>query len=92
MYIFLVLVRLRDEPAHAGALRVPGGRPGLYLVAAIGFAATAISLGLCFVPPPGTGHVLNYEIKLIAEAVAVMGIGLGFYRHSIRSTNLAEGA
>ena len=40
--------RRRRRP---GVVRVPGGTPGLWLVAAAGTAATAMSMTLVFVPP-----------------------------------------
>ena len=53
-------------------------------LAALGFAATAISLALTFVPPPGS-NALTYEVNLIVQAAAVMiGIGLALYAWSRR--------
>ena len=42
--------------------------------ALLGFAATAVSLGLTFVPPPGS-NTLNYEVNLIAQAALMLGAG-----------------
>jgi amino acid transporter len=49
---------------------------GSRTAAAAGFAATAVSLALVFVPPPGA-DVLNYEIKLCAQAAAIIAAGYG---------------
>ena len=90
LYLFMALVRLRQldggtrEGAAPNALIVPGGWLGLWIVAACGFLATAISLGLLFVPPPGTEHVLNYELNIVLQGLVVLGIGLLFYRRSSR--------
>ena len=46
-------------------------------------AATAISLALTFVPPPGS-NALTYELNLVVQAAVVLGIGVGFYRWSRR--------
>jgi amino acid transporter len=88
MYLFMALVRLRRE-ADAGVerpdtLRIPGGNLGLYLVAVSGFAATAISVALLFVPPSGTENVLNYEVNLIGQAGVVVAIGAALYWSSAR--------
>jgi amino acid transporter len=94
MYLFLALVRLRRvaeaEGEHAGVLRVPGGSVGLYLVAISGFAATAISVALLFVPPSGTENVLNYEANLIGQAVVVLAIGAALYWSSTRPQRTAN--
>lgn len=87
LYLFPTLVRLRrlaGSTDAAGVLHVPGGRPGLLLLATAGFLATAISVALVFVPPPDTGNVLNYEANLIGQAAIVLGIGIGLYWWSSR--------
>jgi len=88
MYLFLALVRLRraQDPTvdEASVMKVPGGTIGLYLVAVSGFAATAISVALLFVPPSGTENVLNYEANLIGQAGVVLAIGAALYRYSAR--------
>lgn len=47
---------------------------GSRLAAGAGFAATAISLALVFVPPAGA-DALNYEIRLGAQAAAILAVG-----------------
>ena len=69
LYLFAAQVRLLPD-----APRWP---------AALGFAATAISLALTFVPPPGT-NALTYEVNLIVQATIMLGVGLGFYGWSRR--------
>jgi amino acid transporter len=87
LYLFLSLVRLRrlaGATDDAQVQRVPGGRVGLLLLATAGFLATAISVGLVFVPPPDTVNVLNYEANLIGQAAIVLGVGIGLYWWSSR--------
>jgi amino acid transporter len=50
---------------------------------ALGFTATAVSLGLTFVPPPGS-NVITYEVNLIVQAAVVLGVGLALYAWSKR--------
>ncbi|MBZ5497179.1 MAG: APC family permease [Acidobacteriia bacterium] len=83
LYLFISLVRLRARDSrenNAAQYRVPGGRVGLWFVAGAGGIATAVSLGLVFVPPPGTGNVLNYETNLIGQALIILAIGFILYR------------
>ena len=54
--------------------------------AALGFAATAISLALTFVPPPGA-NPLTFEVNLLIQAAVMLGIGLALYRWSRRKAS-----
>jgi glutamate:GABA antiporter len=85
LYLFAALVRLRrDRPASAsGRFHVPGGAAGVLLVAFVGFAATAIALGLTFVPPPGA-NMVTYEVNLVVQAAVMLGVGLALYTWSRR--------
>lgn len=81
LYLFLTLVRLRraETTTSADAVTIPGGRIGLWVVAALGFSATAVSVVLVFVPPAGTENVLNYEANLVLQAALILGVGGMFY-------------
>jgi amino acid transporter len=83
-YLFAALVRLtRDEerPGSAPA-RMSGRRLGLWLVAGCGIVTTAVAIVLTFVPPGGTGNVMNYEANLVLQTAAVLVAGLVVYRWS----------
>ena len=64
LYLFAAQIRLLPRSPRALAL--------------LGFAATAISLALTFVPPPGS-NALTYEVNLIAQATIMLGLGVGLY-------------
>jgi amino acid transporter len=53
--------------------------------AALGFAATAISLALTFVPPPGS-NALTFEVNLIVQAAVMLGLGVALYAWSRRQS------
>jgi amino acid transporter len=72
LYLFAAQVRLLPETPRWAPI--------------LGFAATAISLALTFIPPPGS-NALTYELNLIVQAAIVLGIGLGFYAWSRRLTS-----
>ena len=86
LYLFASLVRLRRDagPAAADEMRVPGGTAGLCAVAATGFLATAISLALTLVPPPGSDAV-SYEANLLLQAAIIGGVGALLYKLSQRA-------
>ncbi|MEO6236142.1 MAG: APC family permease, partial [Vicinamibacterales bacterium] len=76
LYLFAAQVRLLpDSPTS---------------LACLGFAATAISLALTFVPPPGS-NVLTYEVNLIVQAGIMIGLGLGLYLWSARAARRSSG-
>jgi len=79
LYLFVALIRLRQTAPPVGtgesSFRVPGGTLGVIAVAIVGFLATAISVGLVFIPPGGTANVLNYEANLIGQAVIILAVG-----------------
>jgi amino acid transporter len=68
LYLFAAFIRLREKKSG-------------FALAAVGFAATAVSLALTFVPPPGTSP-LRYESTLLVQAAAIVGIGVLFYRRA----------
>jgi glutamate:GABA antiporter len=70
LYLFAAQVRLLPDSPRA--------------LAWLGFAATAISLALTFVPPPGS-NALTYEVSLVVQAGVMLGLGVGLYRWSRRT-------
>ncbi len=80
LYLFGALVRLRrDANGGQDELRIPGGRPGLWAIAATGFASTLIAVALTFVPPPGA-VALTYEASMIVQGAIMLGAGAVLYR------------
>ncbi|MGH9346462.1 MAG: APC family permease, partial [Vicinamibacterales bacterium] len=78
LYLFVAFVRLmRPGPAATGA-------------AVAGFMATLVSLALVFVPPAGTGNVLNYEVNLIGQALVIIAIGAVLFWRSLKQAERTE--
>jgi amino acid transporter len=69
LYLFLAQIRLVPDSSKSLAL--------------LGFAATAISLALTFLPPPGS-NALTYEVNLIVQAGIMCAVGGGLYLWSRR--------
>jgi amino acid transporter len=77
LYTFPALARLRRlDAGRTTGFRVPGGRIGLGLTVAFGLLATAVSMILVFLPPPGTGNVWNYEANVIFQTALILVAGL----------------
>ena len=87
LYLFAAWITLRraETTRPAGEImNIPGGMPAVWVIAAAGFLATLIAIGLVFVPPPDTANVLNYEANLAGQALLLFLIGFGFYAVSRR--------
>jgi amino acid transporter len=72
-YLFLAVPRL-----------ISGISMWVRLAVATGASATLASMVFLFVPPPGTQHVLSYEMNILVQSAAVLLSGLLFYRRSTR--------
>jgi amino acid transporter len=70
LYLFAAQIRLSPESPKAVAL--------------LGFTATAISLALTFVPPPGS-NALTYEANLLVQAGVMCAVGGALYAASRRA-------
>jgi amino acid transporter len=70
LYVFAAQIHLVPEASKALAL--------------LGFAATAISMALTFVPPPGS-NVLSYEVNLVVQAAIMSALGVALYAWSRRA-------
>jgi glutamate:GABA antiporter len=72
LYLFAAQLRLLPEAPRWAAV--------------VGLVATAVSLALTFVPPPGA-NALTYEVNLIAQAAVMLGLGAGLYAYSRRRSS-----
>ena len=88
LYLFATLVALRrdgtPETNDERTLWVPGGGAGLWTAVVLGSGATLVSLALVVVPPAGTTNVVNFEVNIAWQTVAILSVGLALYWHSTR--------
>ena len=88
-YLFASFIKLRKldagMPVDENTVTLPGGTLGAWAIAGCGMTATIIAMALLFAPPPGTENVLNYEVNLIGQTLALIGIGMFFYFGAKRS-------
>lgn len=71
----------RSKPVSASAdvMTMARGMASVWLVAGCGFVATAIAIGLVFVPPPGTESVFTCQANLVGQTLGLFVIGGVFY-------------
>jgi amino acid transporter len=91
LYVFGAFIKLRRldgaDAISDDEVRIPGGGAGMWAIAGCGLSATLISIGLVFVPPPGTENWLNYEVNVIGQATLILAIGMAFYYSARRNTD-----
>ncbi len=85
LYLFACLVRLAVGAPPPGSIPVPGGRPGILLVATVGFLTTLLACLLTLSPPDGTESVLRYEAELLGGCLLLIVFGWILYRRGRRS-------
>jgi glutamate:GABA antiporter len=95
LYLFLALITLdrRAEPAGQPGAETPGPqrqRWGMWLLAMVGFAATAVAVGLAFVPPRGASNLVGYVLNLVLQTAAVVAVGLVLYAISRRRADAGD--
>ncbi len=79
LYMFAAMIVLQREPAAAGVIRVPGGRPVAIALAAIGFAVTAISIVLACVPPDEEPDKMFAVTKVVGLSALLVAVGVVVY-------------
>jgi amino acid transporter len=79
LFIFGSMVRLQREPAGAGVIRVPGGRPVAVLLATIGFGTTAVAIVLACIPAEREPNKVLAVTKVVGLTVALVVVGAMVY-------------
>jgi amino acid transporter len=94
LYMFAAMIVLQREPAAAGVMRVPGGKPVAVALAATGFAVTAISIVLACVPPDDSPHKVFDVVKVVGLSLVLIGLGVVVYllgRSRARQIGVGDG-
>jgi amino acid transporter len=79
LYVFAAMIKLQREPAGAEVIRVPGGKPVAYFVSVVGFATTALAIGLSVLPPPDEPNKALAVLKIVGLTGAMLGVGVVIY-------------
>jgi amino acid transporter len=87
LYMYAAAIKLAyrsDRAADGRAVLVPGGRGGVWVIAGLAFAVTALSIVVSVVPPAGA-NAAQFEMKLVGGTVAAVAVGLVLYSRGARS-------
>jgi amino acid transporter len=89
LMMFAAMIKLQAEPAPAGVIRVPGGRPAAVFLATLGLLTTAVSIVLAAFPPDDAGDPALAVLKVVGASVLLVVAGSALYlrgRHGKRPT------
>jgi amino acid transporter len=79
LLMFAAMIKLQREPAAPEVIRVPGGTPVAIALASIGFATTAISIGLAMLPAEDEPNKPLAVIKIVGLTAAMIALGVALY-------------
>ena len=79
LFMFAALIKVQNEPAAAGVICVPGGRPMAVLFGAVGFLTTAVAIVLACVPAADEPNKQLAVVKIVGLSIALLGIGAIVY-------------
>jgi hypothetical protein len=83
MYAAAIKLAYRDDrEREAGAVLIPGGRAGVWLVGLLGFLICLLAMALSMIPPGETTNKTVFEFKLIGGTGLAILIGLALYWRS----------
>jgi glutamate:GABA antiporter len=83
MYAAAIKLAYRDDRNRAsGAVLIPGGRSGVWLVGLLGFSICLLAMILSMIPPGETTNKAVFELKLIGGTGIAILIGLALYWRS----------
>ncbi|WP_264030821.1 putative glutamine/gamma-aminobutyrate antiporter GadC [Cellulosimicrobium sp. SH8] len=83
LLMFAAVVALRrSQPERPRPYRVPGGRPGVWVVGGVGFVASLLALVTSFAPPGqvAVGSPVTYVVLLVVLSVVFVVLPLLVYR------------
>jgi glutamate:GABA antiporter len=86
MFLFVSMIRLQREPAPAGTVRVPGGRPTAILLGSVGFATSAFATVFSLVPPAYEPHKVAFTLKTLVSVIGLTGLGAFIFSLGRRRT------
>lgn len=79
LFVFASAVKLHIEPPPPGAIRIPGGRATIILLASVGFLTTLGSMALTVIPAPDEPRKLLAVTKIVGLTALLVATGVGVY-------------
>ncbi len=79
LYLFAAMIKLQNEPAGPGVIRVPGGKPVAKLIAIVGFVTTSLTIVMSLVPQPDEPNKPLAVFKVVGLSAVLVLIGAWVY-------------
>jgi glutamate:GABA antiporter len=76
LFLFLAMIRVQREPAPAGIMRVPGGKPVAIALGSLGFATTLLTILLSAMPASDEPHKALVIAKVLGATLLLVGAGI----------------
>jgi glutamate:GABA antiporter len=94
LYMFAAAIKLFGRPDRAAnklAVLIPGGRPGVWILSAIGFLVVLVGIAVSLVPPGESTNKAGFEVRLVGGTVAAIALGLILYHRGVRTKKSEPG-
>jgi amino acid transporter len=91
LYMFAAVVKLaarKDRKTNEHAVLIPGGIPGVWLCASLGFIVVMIGIFVSLIPPGDVASKAAFELKLVGGTLASILLGLALYWRGARSKKI----
>ncbi len=95
LLLFAAMARVQRQPAGAGVLRVPGGRPTAVALSTLGFVTTAMTIVLSVIPADEQPDKVFAVAKVLLSTLVLVGSGVVVFAIARRKRRIfleAEGA
>jgi glutamate:GABA antiporter len=79
LFMFAALIRLQDEPAERGVVRIPGGKPVAIGLGVIGFVATVLVVAGSVIPDVSEPNKVLAVVKVVLLSALLVLTGAGLY-------------
>ena len=79
LYLFAAMIKLQREPTGPEVIRVPGGKLGATLIAALGFVTTTLTIAVSLIPQPDEPNKPLAFLKIVGGTGALVLVGVAIY-------------
>jgi amino acid transporter len=79
LFLFASAIRAQRQPPGPEVVRLPGGRPALVVLGALGFLTTLAALVLAFVPAPDEPNKPLAVLKIAGLTAVMLGSGVAVF-------------